>query len=71
MEMAVTCFRALDCKSLARVDFFVTDNGPVLNEINTMPGFTAISMYPQVWAATGVDYPELLDTLIRATLQRG
>ena len=70
-EMAVTCFRALDCKSLARVDFFVTDNGPVLNEVNTMPGFTAISMYPQVWAATGVDYPELLDTLIRTALQLG
>ena len=70
-EMAVTCFKALDCKSLARVDFFVTDNGPVLNEVNTMPGFTTISMYPQVWAATGVDYPELLSTLIQATLQRG
>ena len=68
-EMAVTCFRALDCKSLARVDFFVTDNGPVLNEVNTMPGFTAISMYPQVWAATGVDYPELLSTLIRTALR--
>lgn len=68
-DMAVTCFRALDCKSLARVDFFVTDNGPVLNEVNTMPGFTAISMYPQVWAATGVDYPELLDTLIRTALR--
>ena len=68
-DMAVTCFRALDCKSLARVDFFVTENGPVLNEINTMPGFTAISMYPQVWAATGVDYPQLLDTLIRTALR--
>ena len=68
-EMAVTCFKALDCKSLARVDFFVTDNGPVLNEVNTMPGFTAISMYPQVWAATGLDYPELLNTLIRTALR--
>ncbi|WP_230471905.1 D-alanine--D-alanine ligase family protein [Corynebacterium fournieri] len=68
-EMAVTCFKALDCKSLARVDFFVTADGPVLNEVNTMPGFTAISMYPQVWAASGLDYPELLDTLIRTALR--
>ena len=68
-DMAVTCFKALNCKSLARVDFFVTKDGPVLNEVNTMPGFTAISMYPQVWAATGVDYPELLDTLVRTALR--
>ena len=68
-QMAVTCFHALDCKSLARVDFFVTDRGPVLNEVNTMPGFTAISMYPQVWAATGLEYPQLLDTLVRTALR--
>ena len=68
-QMAVTCFHALDCKSLARVDFFVTDRGPVLNEVNTMPGFTAISMYPQVWAATGLEYPQLLDTLVRTVLR--
>ena len=68
-QMAVTCFHALDCKSLARVDFFVTGRGPVLNEVNTMPGFTAISMYPQVWAATGLEYPQLLDTLVRTALR--
>lgn len=68
-DMAVTCFKALDCKSLARVDFFVTEQGPVLNEVNTMPGFTAISMYPQVWAASGLDYPQLLDTLVRTALR--
>ena len=69
-QMAVTCFHALDCKSLARVDFFVTDNGPVLNEVNTMPGFTAISMYPQVLAASGVEYPALLEALIEQALAK-
>ena len=67
-EIAVETFRALDCKGLARVDFFVTAEGPVLNEINTMPGFTPISMYPQVFEATGVGYVELLDTLIATAL---
>lgn len=67
-EMAVETFRALDCEGLARVDFFVTDDGPVLNEINTMPGFTPISMYPQVFAASGVGYEELLDVLVSRAL---
>lgn len=67
-QQAIAVFRALSCKSLARVDFFVTEQGPVLNEINTMPGFTAISMYPQVWNATGLDYPSLLDTLVQTAL---
>lgn len=67
-EMAVATFRALDCEGLARVDFFVTDSGPVLNEINTMPGFTPISMYPQIFAATGVSYEELLDVLVSRAL---
>lgn len=67
-DMSVAAFRAVDCKGLARVDFFVTENGPVLNEINTMPGFTPISMYPQVFAASGVGYEELLDTLIATAL---
>lgn len=66
---AIQTFKALSCKGLARVDFFVTDKGPVLNEINTMPGFTAISMYPQVWNASGVNYPSLLDILVRTALQ--
>lgn len=67
-EMAIAAFRAVNCKGLARVDFFVTEAGPVLNEINTMPGFTPISMYPQVFAASGVDYAKLLDTLIATAL---
>ena len=53
------------------MDFFVTADGPVINEVNTMPGFTPISMYPQMWAASGVDYPELLSTLVQTALARG
>lgn len=67
-ELAVRTFRALSCDGLARVDFFVTPDGPVLNEINTMPGFTPISMYPQMFGKTGVGYAELLDTLVRRGL---
>ena len=67
-ELAVRAFRALDARGLSRVDFFVTEDGPVINEVNTMPGFTPISMYPQMWAATGIDYPTLLDTLVRSAL---
>ncbi|MBJ8343399.1 D-alanine--D-alanine ligase family protein [Antrihabitans sp. YC2-6] len=69
--LAVEAFRALDCQGIARVDFFVTDDGPVINEINTMPGFTSISMYPQMWAAAGVDYTTLISTLIDTALARG
>lgn len=69
-QLALRCFRALNCKSLARIDFFVTAEGPVLNEINTMPGFTPISMYPQVWQASGLDYPEMLDLLVTTALER-
>lgn len=69
--MAVRAFRALDCQGLARVDFFVTADGPVINEINTMPGFTPISMYPRMWEHTGVTYSELLTTLIDTALARG
>ena len=65
-------FLALDCQGLARVDFFVGADGvPVINEVNTMPGFTPISMYPRMWAATGVDYPTLLTTLIDTALAPG
>ncbi|QGW24950.1 D-alanyl-alanine synthetase A [Dietzia sp. DQ12-45-1b] len=66
--LAVEAFHALDARGLSRVDFFVTDHGPVINEVNTMPGFTPISMYPQMWAASGVDYRTLLDTLVRTAL---
>ncbi len=70
-SLAVEAFHALDAKGLSRVDFFVTADGPVINEVNTMPGFTPISMYPQMWAATGVEYPDLLDTMLRTALARG
>ncbi|APE36136.1 D-alanine--D-alanine ligase A [Nocardia mangyaensis] len=70
-ELSVRAFRALDCQGLARVDFFVTADGPVINEINTMPGFTPISQYPRMWEATGVDYPTLVSTLIETAVARG
>ncbi|MCW2529988.1 MAG: D-alanine--D-alanine ligase [Pseudonocardiales bacterium] len=70
--LAIDAFAALDCAGLARVDFFVTAAGEcIVNEINTMPGFTPISMYPRMWAATGVTYPELIDTLVSTALRRG
>lgn len=69
--LAVRAFAALDCQGLARVDFFVTDDGPVINEINTMPGFTSISMYPRMWSAVGVDYGTLVSTLVDTALARG
>ena len=70
-EIATRAFVAVGAESLARVDVFVGDDGTVtVNEINTMPGFTPTSMYPRMWAATGVDYPELVSTLIETALQR-
>jgi D-alanine-D-alanine ligase len=70
-QLAIKAFRAIDCQGLARVDFFLTDNGPIINELNTMPGFTTISMYPRMWAASGVDYPTLLATMVETALARG
>ena len=70
-ELAVRAFRALDCQGLSRVDFFVTEDGPVINEINTMPGFTSISMYPRMWEASGLEYRTLLSTLVDTALARG
>ena len=70
-SLAIRTFTALDCQGLARVDFFLTDSGPVVNEINTMPGFTTISMFPRMWGATGVDYPTLLGTMVETALARG
>jgi D-alanine-D-alanine ligase len=70
-ELAIRAFRAIDCQGLARVDFFLTDGGPVVNEINTMPGFTTISMYPRMWAASGVDYPTLLAAMVGTAVARG
>jgi D-alanine-D-alanine ligase len=70
-DLAIQTFKALDCQGLARVDFFLTDDGPVVNEINTMPGFTTISMYPRMWAASGIDYPTLVATMVETALARG
>ena len=71
-EYACRTFTALDCAGLARVDFFVTPDLEIyLNEINTMPGFTSTSMFPQMWAAAGLEYPKLVDRLIRTALRRG
>ncbi|MDH6197232.1 D-alanine-D-alanine ligase [Mycobacterium frederiksbergense] len=70
-RLAVRAFAAIDCQGLARVDFFLTENGPVINEINTMPGFTTISMFPRMWAASGVDYPTLLTAMVDTALARG
>ena len=71
-EYARRTFTALDCAGLARVDFFVTAGHEVLlNEINTMPGFTPTSMFPLMWAATGLEYPKVVDRLIRTALRRG
>src|SRR5262252_6083227 len=70
-DLACRAFTALDCAGLARVDFFIRpDNTVLINELNTMPGFTPISMFPQVWAASGVDYPALIDRLIASALRR-
>lgn len=71
-EMALQAFTAIDAAGLARVDFFYVEaTGEVLiNEINTMPGFTATSMYPRLWAASGISFPELVDQLIQFALER-
>lgn len=70
-QVAVQAFEAVGCEGLARVDVFVTPDGEVIvNEINTMPGFTPFSMYPRMWAATGLDYPALVDELIQLALAR-
>ncbi|WP_099025901.1 D-alanine--D-alanine ligase family protein [Mycolicibacterium palauense] len=70
-RLAIRAFNAIDCQGLARVDFFLTEDGPVVNELNTMPGFTTISMYPRMWAASGVDYPDLLAAMVGTALARG
>jgi D-alanine-D-alanine ligase len=69
---AVEAFESLDCEGLARVDFFLADDGRLLvNEVNTMPGFTPASMFPRMWAATGVDYATLVARLIDDAITRG
>ncbi|MFD7918641.1 D-alanine--D-alanine ligase family protein [Streptomyces sp. NPDC059740] len=70
-ELAVRAFEAVSCEGLVRADFFLLENGEfVINEINTLPGFTPISMYPRMWRESGVDYPELVDRLIGHALGR-
>jgi D-alanine-D-alanine ligase len=70
-EYACRTFTALDCAGLARADFFVTPEFDVyLNEINTMPGFTPTSMFPRMWAASGLEYPKLVSRLVRSALRR-
>lgn len=70
-EAAAKIFNAVDGYGLSRVDFFVTNDGEVIfNEINTMPGFTAISMYPMLWEAAGIPKPELVDRLIDLAFER-
>ncbi len=79
--MAVAAFRACDCSGLARVDFLMEPDRDssgrriknpriFLNEINTMPGFTSISMYPKLWRASGIAYKKLIDRLIQLALER-
>ena len=71
-QLAIAAFQAVDCCGLARVDFLMDPKSKKIyvNEINTMPGFTSISMYPKLWAASGVSYPELIDRLIQLGLER-
>jgi D-alanine-D-alanine ligase len=70
-RIAVAAFEAIGAEGLSRVDFFLTENGFVINEINTMPGFTPISMFPTCWLNSGLSYPELIDDLIRVAVARG
>ena len=71
-QLACTAFTALRCDGLARVDFFYEQDGRglLLNEVNTIPGFTPISMYPSMWEASGLSYPDLVDELVRLALER-
>lgn len=70
-ETAIAAFQALQCEGLARVDFFLTDEGKLyVNEINTLPGFTKISMYPKLWEVSGLEYKELITQLIELAIER-
>ncbi len=71
-SLAIRAFEALGCEGLARVDFFLDSAGNIIiNEVNTMPGFTPISMYPRMWQVSGIEYGELIDTLINDARRRG
>jgi D-alanine-D-alanine ligase len=71
-EYAVSAYKAIDCAGMARADFFIEKetNRIFLNELNTLPGFTSISMYPKLWQASGLSYPQLVDRLIELALER-
>ncbi len=70
-SLAIKAYTTLGCSGLARVDFFLNESGKfIVNEINTMPGFTRISMYPSMWAESGIDYPELIDNLVDLAMAR-
>jgi D-alanine-D-alanine ligase len=69
-RLAMEVFKIVGCSGMARVDFFVTDEGVLVNELNTIPGFTATSVYAKLWEASGVPYPELLDRLLKLALER-
>ena len=70
-DAAVKIYKAIGCEGMSRVDFFVTYEGNkvVINEINTLPGFTSISMYPKLFAASGIPYSQLIDELIELALE--
>jgi D-alanine-D-alanine ligase len=70
-DLAIKTFKTLSCEGMARVDFFVIKDGKVfVNELNSIPGFTKISMYPKLWEASGIPYTELIDRLIQLALER-
>jgi D-alanine-D-alanine ligase len=69
-DIAVQAFRIAGCSGLARVDFFVDGEDVLLNELNTMPGQTATSVYAKLWAASGLPYPDLLDRLVQIGMER-
>ncbi len=70
-ELAIDTFQTLECSGMARVDFFLKDNGEILvNELNSIPGFTKISMYPKLWEASGISYTELIDKLIELAIEK-
>ena len=69
--MAIKAFKALDCSGLVRADFFLTKDGKAyINEVNTMPGFTPISMFPLLWSESGIEYPKLIERLVQLAIER-
>ena len=69
--MAIKAFKALDCSGLVRADFFLTKDGTAyINEVNTMPGFTPISMFPLLWSQSGIEYPQLIERLVQLAIER-